>query len=115
MKNDNNLLNDATWYTCFAFESHPQFFDRLAEFSKVQRALKYAILDLAVSVGMPGFPDHSCRKNPAHGPIDFLNKVEGYLLPLFHEMVPAEDRTPKYFAAKAEVERLLIEARALLA
>jgi hypothetical protein len=114
VKNDNNLLNDATWYLNFAFESHPQFFDRLAEFNEVQRALKIAILDLAISVGMSGFPDHSCRKNPAHNSIDHLNKVEGYFLPLFHEMVPAEDRTPKYFAAKAEVERLLIEARKLL-
>lgn len=114
MKNDNNLLNDATWYVNFAFESHPQFFDRIAEFSVIQRALRSAILDLAISVGMSGFPDHSCRKNPAHGPIDFLNKVEGYFLPLFHEMVPQEDRTPKYFAAKTEVERLLVEARKLL-
>lgn len=115
MKNDNSLLNDATWFVNFAFESHPQYFDRLAEFSGVQRALKSAILELAISVGMPGFPDHSCRKNPAYNSIDYLNKVEGYFLALFHEMVPAEDRTTKYYAAKAEVERLLVEARKILA
>lgn len=115
MKNDGNLLNDAAWYMDFAFDAHPQFFDRLAEFKEMQRALKIAILDLAISVGMSGFPDHSCRKNPAHNSIDYLNKVEGYFLPLFHEMVPAEDRTPKYDTAKAEVERLLAEARKLLA
>jgi hypothetical protein len=101
------------WRVEFAFNAHAQFFERIQEFHPLMKGLNAAIRKLGSSVGVM-IADHSNRKNPAHGPLDYLDSADR-LLTGFHELVPEIEKTSAYTTAKLEVDRLMLEARKALA
>ncbi len=112
MKNDLNLLNDALWRIESAFDTHPQFYQRIREFGPLMRDLMTAIRKLGATAGVM-IVDHSNRKNPAHGPLDYLDAADR-LLASFHELVSDDEKTAAYAAAKLEVDQLMRKAREAL-
>lgn len=113
MRNDLNLLNDASWKVEFAFDTHPQFYERIKEFVPLMRDLKTAIRELGVTAGVM-IADHSNQKNPAYGPLDYLAAADR-LLASFHVLLSEDEKTVAYAAAKLEIDQLMRKAREALA
>ena len=113
MKDDLNLLNDASWKIEFAFDTHPQFFERIQEFRPLMQDLKTAIYKLGATAGVL-IVDHSNRKDPTRGPLDYLAAADR-LLTSFHELLFEDEKTAAYAAAKLEVDQLMGKAREALA